>query len=387
VKSDDNISGEITLSPGTFDPQVSKFRDTLEKAARDPSDPKRMRDYPAIPAGAAPGGDVAQTFRDLAKQGRDLYEALFTKADKTPLRPALVKVAQGADQKLQVIRFDANFVFPWSILYDFSVPDEIVGATPAPVCLGVTVDAGGSPSVCSHNSESKAYCVRGFWGVRNYIEELIGSGINTKPKIAKTANGAVRVVADAALSPSAKLISNLNASIGKTQVEDGPLDPDQLLDLLWAEPPKRPSILIVLGHLAKRPILGEPEGARIVLVRNSKWLLRRKISERVTKDAAGWQQPRSIVLLMACESAATEVTTLNDFVTAWNTAGAGAIVGTECVVGADLAASLAEEVTTGLWNGKTLGEAMTNFRRAAVSSGNPLGLVFHAVGDVDLTVN
>jgi hypothetical protein len=59
---------------------------------------------------------------------------------------------------------------------------------------------------------------------------------------------------------------------------------------------------------------------------------------------------------------ATRVATVNDFVTAWNTARAGAIVGTECVVGADLAASLAEYVTTGLWKDETLGKATTNFR-------------------------
>ena len=292
----------------------------------------------------------------------------------------------GSDKKLQVIRFDDNFVFPWVIIYDFPLPVEIVGQKAAPVCLGVTADASGKPVQCGHTSETPAYCVRGFWGVRHYVEEMIGKGTNTNPKISKTASGAVRIVADTTLVPSTTLITNLSASLGSTVVS-GPLDPDKLLDLLWANPPQRPSILVVLGHLAKRSIKGEPDGARIVLVPNSKWLLRQKIAERYTKDPIGWRQPRSIVLLMACESAATEVATVNDFVTAWNAAGAGAIVGTECVVGADLAASLAESVTTDLWNGKTLGEAMTNFRRGVLTRGNPLGLVFHAIGDVDLTVN
>jgi hypothetical protein len=41
-----------------------------------------------------------------------------------------------------------------------------------------------------------------------------------------------------------------------------------------------------------------------------------------------------------------------------------------------------------LWSGeKTLGEAMTGIRRRAVNRGNPLGLVSHAAGDVDLMVN
>jgi hypothetical protein len=387
AKSANNASAELTLSPVTFGPEVLKFRDTLERASRDPANPKLTRVYPEVLPGQLPGNDVAQTFRDLAKQGRGLYDSVFRKADETPLRPALVEVAEGSDKKLQIIRFDDSFVFPWVILYDRPLPVKIVGQPEPPVCLGVNADASGKPVQCSHTADTPAYCVRGFWGVRHYVEEMIGKGTNMKPSIAKTASNAVRIVADTTLSPSTTLITNLNTSLGGTQVAAGPLDPDQLLDLLWANPPKRPSILILLGHLAKTPILGEPDDARIVLVPKSKWLLRQEIAKRYTKDPAGWRQPRSIVLLMACESAATEVTTVNDFVTAWNAAGAGAIVGTECVVGAGLAASLAESVTTELWHGGTLGEAMTSFRRGEVTRGNPLGLVFHAIGDVDLTVN
>jgi CHAT domain len=384
----EKVSGEITLFPVTYEQEVQKFRDTLESASKDPANPKLTRVYPPVRPGQTLEKDVAQTFRKLVRQGRELYDSVFSKSEKSGLRPSLVKVAEGPpNEKLQVIRFDASFVFPWSILYDFALPDEIYGEKSSPVCLGIVADGEGNSAPCGHSSKDKVYCVNGFWGVRHYVEEMIGEGTNTNPKITKAQGGGVRIVADTSLSPAKSLINNLNTSLGQAQVVDGPVDPDQLLDLLWADPPQRPSILIVLGHLAKRPIVGEPEGARIVLVPKSKWLLRRKISERSGMNAASWCQPRSLVFLMACESAATEVSTVNDFVTAWNTAGAGAIVGTECIVGADLAATLAEEVTTELWNGKTLGEAMTNFRRKAVNGGNPLGLVFHALGDVDLTVN
>lgn len=384
----DQASGEITLFPGTYDPQVKQFRDTLEKASKDPNNPKLTRVYPAVAPGQSPGKDVAQTFRDLVRHGRELYDAVFGKAARTGLRSALVKIAKGANEKLQVVRFDDNFVFPWVILYDFLLPDEIYGQNPSPICLGVVADATGNAVPCNHTYKDKVYCVNGFWGVRHYVEELIGQGTSTNPKITKTSAAAIRIVADTSLIPAAQLIHNLDLSFGSTQVIPGPVDPDQLLDLLWADPPQRPSILIVLGHLATTAKAGEPEGARIVLVPKSKWLLRKKISERSGMDSVGWCQPRSLVFLMACESAATEVETVNDFVTAWNTAGAGAIIGTECIVGADLAASLAEEVTTSLWNGTTtLGEAMTSFRRKEVNRGNPLALVFHAVGDVDLTVN
>lgn len=382
----DQTTGELTLFPGTFDPEVKQFRDILEAACRDPKKPNVCRTYPVVPPGQAPGKDVSQTFRDLAKRGRGLYDALFSKASRTTLRPALVKVAQTSNQKLQVIRFDENFVFPWAILYDFPLPKDIHKQQAAPVCLGIKVDAAGNTVSCNHTCKERVYCVNGFWGVRHYVEELIGQGTNLNPTITRTSSNAIRIVADANLGGVTTLITNLTASIGQNLVTPGPVDPDLLLDILW-DTPQRPSILIVLGHLKKLATAGEPEGARVVLVPQSKWLLRQEISERSAHDTAGWCQPRSMILMMACESAATEVETVNDFVTAWNTAGAGAIIGTECIVGSALAAELAEEVTKAVWNKRTLGEAMTDFRRKAVNQGNPLGLIFHAVGDVDLTVN
>ena len=386
VKSD-QTSGDLTLFPGTYDWQVKKFRATLEAATIDPRNPNVSRVYPAIPDGQAPASDVAQIFRDLAKQGRNLYDAVFGKAARGKLRKSLVQIAQTSDEKLQVIRFDENFVFPWAILYDFALPDEIYGQPGAPVCLGVKIDAAGTSVACDHTNKDNVYCVNGFWGVRHFVEEILGQGTSTNPTIDRAISDAIRVVADPTLPGAYSLIQNLTASIGALLVKEGPIDPDQLLDLLWVAPPTRPTILIVLGHLTKEDIVGQPEGPRVELVANSTWLLQKKISERAGLDADGWCQPRTVVLMMACDSAATEVATVNDFVTAWNTAGAGAIVGTECIVGSNLAAEFAESVTKGLWGGKTLGETMTAFRRDAVKQGNPLGLVFHAVGDVDLTVN
>jgi hypothetical protein len=100
-----------------------------------------------------------------------------------------------------------------------------------------------------------------------------------------------------------------------------------------------------------------------------------------------WQTPRPIVFLMACESAVTTVATLNDFVTAWNGAGAAAIVGTEAVVDSELAAACAAEIVQTLWNGATLGEAFSGFRKKLLEGGNPLGFLFQAIGDVDLVLH
>ena len=74
---------------------------------------------------------------------------------------------------------------------------------------------------------------------------------------------------------------------------------------------------------------------------------------------------------------------------------AAAIVGAEAVVAADFAADCARELTEAMWGAKagagaskpaTLGEAMTALRRSTLAAGNPLAFLFHAIGNVDLTV-
>ncbi len=384
----DKAEAELTLFPSTYANEVKKFRDMIEAAARDPSNPNAPRSYPVVPAGQAPAADVQDTLRDLMRKGSDLYDAVFNKAAQrsTDLRKALVRIKKSANEKLQVVRFDDNFVFPWSVLYDFPLPDDIYGQAPLPVCLGVDVDASGKTVDCAHIGKDRVYCVRGFWGVRHYMEELIGQGTSVDAKVDRAAEDAIRIVADSTLASTSTLIQNLTTAIGSKLVANGPADADLLADLMWKDPPERPSILIVLGHLETRLVVGEPTAPRIVLVPQSKWLTRKLIADRAGNEVDGWKQPRSVIMLMVCESAATTAETVNDFVTAWNTAGAGAIIGTETIVGSGLSATFAEEVTQRLWSQEPLGKAMTEFRRLLLGQGNPLAFIFHAIGDTDLTL-
>src|SRR5260221_7624328 len=113
---------------------------------------------------------------------------------------------------------------------------------------------------------------------------------------------------------------------------------------------------------------------------------RATLSER-NKTPAPWGQPRPIVLLMACESAATSVKTVNNFVTALNTAGASAIVGTESIIDSRFAAEFARFITVALLKDKqSLCEAITAFRRESLQKGLPLAFTFNAIGDVDLKI-
>jgi hypothetical protein len=388
VKSD-GAMGELSLPPLTFDREMKEFRDILLYATFDPPNSSLPRVYPEVPPGTAPSAEMAAIVRRLAKKGNELYRAVFRKAGRNAkLQRALQAIRQQSDQTLQVVRFDETFVFPWSLIYDYDLPEERSGALPKPVCLGVTTDGSGAVEACSHPWPFDGYCANGFWGVRHYIEELVdtGQGDAVKAVVCPRGAGAIRIVADPNMPEAASLAGKLQQTIGQAAVVVGPEDDALLIDLLWKTPPERPAVLIVLGHLETQILQNEPESPRIVLMPGTKWLTEEKLSQRYGDDLAWRDQPRTLVLLMACESAATGVETINDFVTVLNAAGAAAVIGTECIVFSRLVARFAEEVTLALWQQTPLGKAITSFRRGLLRAGNPLAFVFHAVGDADLVV-
>jgi hypothetical protein len=388
LKGDDEVSAEFELKESAFDTEVQKFRRTLDTAARDPANPGNGRVYPQIAAGAAPSVDVANTVRAFARQGYNLYEAMVARVPQrnTKMRQQLIDLAQDHDKKIQVVRMSPNDTFPWNLIYDFDLPTPRAGAPESPVCLGTVIDASGAPVPCGHTSSTSSICINGFWSIRHYLEELIGEGSDPDPNVTRPAQDAVRVVCDAALPGAGDFQTDMEAVIAAPHLAFGPTVETTLLDLLWKNPPERPSILIVVGHLEQRTIQGEPDTPRVVLVKASEWLTRAELGKRATK-ALGWTQPRPIVMLMACESFDLDATTINNFITTLSHAGAGAIIGAEAVIPASLAMRCAQLMTSALWDNLTLGEAMTTFRRLVLSEGNPLAFVFSGIGSVDLKLN
>lgn len=368
----------IDVSEKILDEQIGKFRKLLQDATVDAKG--RPRFPTALPPVAPPGEDFYQVIRDLAEAGSNLYDALLVRLSPA-LEERFQQIARSADGTLQIMRDDPSYVFPWSILYDFGLPERIVGGPPAPVCLG-----GEEGKPCAHGPGDDVYCVRGFWGIRHALEILMARGGVTEDEVTaverEAREGAVCLATGAQDEPTQLFVAEMEKSLGTgIRVIGGAED---VLDLLWDEQ-RRPALLIVLGHLETEEIVGEPPGPRIVLAPKKKWLRAKAITARERKAGEWRHQPRSVVLLMACGSGATEVSTLNDFVTSLSSAGAAAVVGTECLVFTKLVTLFAREVTGALWSGKvTLGEAIKNLRRRLVSAGNPLAFVFSAAGNADL---
>jgi hypothetical protein len=379
----------VHLTESVVRDQVQKFRQILQEATFDAQGGARFATYPE--PGTPPSPDFAEVIRQLADLGNELYQAVFIRAPK-PMQTELRAVAGNVDTTIQVVRHDPNFAFPWPILYDFQLPQKIAGAQPPPVCMGGAnngegnrTPGNGSVKRCSHGPRDKVYCIYGFWGIRHRVEQLValgGSLEDAVEKIQPNPQAGVCLAVGTSDEHTTKMATELRAQLGTAVAELGP--GNDLLDLLW-QPQSRPAVLIVLGHLETATIFGEPEGPRIVLVPKQQWLQATPITNRQINDG-DWEQPRTLVLLMACGSGATDITTLNDLMTALTSVGAAAVIGTECAAFSRLVSRFAQEVTLDVWKGASLGEAVKAFNRRLVQAGNPLAFVFNYIGDADLTI-
>jgi hypothetical protein len=370
--------------------EIGSFRAVLQNATFDEHGEPRFATWPA--PGTPPSAEFHQVIRDLADAGARLHDALWVRMSKG-LKDRLRAVAKSADHTIQLVRDDPKYVFPWAALYDFGLPERRAGETPPPVCLGFDGDPGepphGAPAKrCAHGPGDAVYCVWGFWGIRHALEVLLARGgvpedeVTVVERAGRDAAVCLAVGADDEFA--VEFVEQMKGDL-KSAVRVA-AEGDDLVDLLWRAA-ERPALLVVLGHLETAAAAGEPAEPRIVLVPKKSWFRAGPVTAREKADGE-WEQPRTVVLVMACGSAATEVGTLNDFVTALSSAGAAAVVGTECPAFTRLLARFAREVIADLWSGKTtLGEAIKGCRRRLVAAGNPLAFVFSAAGNADLVLD
>ncbi|NOT58754.1 MAG: hypothetical protein HOP19_00860 [Acidobacteria bacterium] len=367
--------------------QQETFRKLLREATTDAQGNPRFPTYPA--AGTPPSEEFNQVIRELADLGGALHHALFVRADKK-MQKALREIAAITDDIIQIVRHDPNFAYPWPVIYDFQLPTKIAGAPAPPVCLGgvdaAAAAANANAQHCSHGPKDKVYCLKGFWGLRHQVEQLLALGDNLEDavvKVERNPQAGICLAVGEKDEHTQKMTDELRNKLGAAVFELK--QQEDLLDRLW-KPAERPAILVTLGHLETNQIAGEPEGPRIVIQPKQQWLQAQEITNRQIADGDWEQQPNTLILLMACGSAATDIATLNDLSTAFTSTRAAAIVGTECVVFSRLVARFAEEVTLDLWNGMPLGQAVKQFNRRLTGAGNPLAFVFNYLGAADLQV-
>ena len=364
----------VRLGEQAITDPVRRFRAILDGAAVAPSG------FPVFPI-AGPSGQpwspaFMDTVRTLARFGVELRRALIARSPKQAdlLRPLI----HSSGEALQVVRYDLERPFPWAAIYDFKVPAEVAGQ-PADVCRG---GAG-----CVGCEEGVRWCLRGFWGFRHQVEELIPcDGEVDEDRVTRITVGAppaglLLAVGDTT-APSIGFPAELatkTARWGAMALAPG----RNLVAELW-DPATRPAVLVVLGHHQVVDVDLEPNGSRVVLGPGV-WLQPGPITDAVA-DGGQWQAQRPLVLLLTCTGVETTSATLNDFVTAFNAAGAGGIVGAECKLHAAQLADFGTRFLGHLHAGRTAGETLTAIRNELAEAGNPLGFAFTLIGDAGLTL-
>jgi hypothetical protein len=367
----DGTAQDFLFSEEMLEKDIESFRATLEEATAITPDVPRFESDPA--PGTAKRAEADDYIRRLAREGAKLHEELRDRSNGA-LFEALRSVAKKRDQTIQIIRYDPNYALPWAAFYDFELPDG-----DAPVCLGTT----GEGEICSHAPMESldVFCVYGFWGVRHHIEQFLvpPDGNASTPPV---------LVAPASADPPTLVALGVDDAYTRALVDGlerfGPKFVEvagnkDVLTLVW-DKKTRPTFLVVVGHLDDASNLPR------ILLPNNQIIDGSAIGKRAWKTGR-LEDPRPLVLLMACGSTATDLATHAGLSLAASSAGAAAVIGTEATVFTGLVQQFVCEVMEELWAGRSMGAAVTSFRRQLLGRGNPLAFVFTPFGDADLTVS
>ncbi len=365
---------DVTLPEAMLDDQINAFREIMAAASANGKVPR----FPALPEPESPPSPQVHGYlRKLAYRGQVIHDALFGKLES--IGKDLSDLLDAPDSTVQITWHEPGYAFPWSIVYDFELPDE--AAQPKPFCLGYPPDdppAPGDPPMkrCDHGAEKGGFCVYGFWGVRHRLENLLPSHGTPVESIERRKEAGVHVSTRFTGGQTADLVGRLTTKLPGAVTT--PTAGQDLAALMWSDP-DRPSVVVALGHLLLK--FTEP---RIELAHDG-YLNANLVTRGLKKHLSAWTQPNSLVLLMACESAAVSVATISGLVDALTQCGAAGVVGTECDVFSDLVGRFAGELTLRMWSdGQSLGEAIVALRRELLLEGNPLGFAFTPFGPSEL---
>jgi len=340
--------------------------------------------------------------RKLATDGQKYYSAIFQGGDKE-LRARLTEIRTQKDLSFQITRREVNYSFPWSMIYDYTIPPPIAGGPAYPVCMGEPLNLNSEQRVlfassdgdgCPHNPDIYTYCINGFWGYRHRLEQLLTSETpKDNVSIVKTEKTQLVYANNFTDIASTRLSEKLDA-YDPVRIR---YDSD-LIGMLWNQR-SRPSSLVVFGHMQINSIKGEPDEPRILTFQRdtwpnpkiplppNKWLYHWLLDSKISQGHFWDGNPRPVVMLISCYNDTLKIGSLNSLIKDFHTAGAAAIVGTECDITSDLGALFIEEILRLLYKEKkSLGEAIQCFNQERFRSYNPLAFAFTCFGSADLKI-
>lgn len=380
-------AGSVTLPEATLKDALDGIRDVLDWGSKNDA-----RTGPRFPAEASLGAedDFNQVVWKIAKQGGELHKSLFLAVPDRDLLDGIRGARARCDDVIQIVHHAFNFPFPWPLLYDFDLPPDIAGAPAPEVCKGFMRERNGAPlscreclAECLHPNKKTAVCAYGFWGLRHQVEQLLPDNCEKDETVVlrPMRDGAIGVLIGLDTAYLSRIPSDLAAKFGVQRIKNFPAGRDPL-PTLWSEA-ERPAIWLLAGHYETHDIVGEVTGPRITLG-GGLYLRPADVADKFLNDRDWRGDPRSIVLLAACEGAVIDIREVVNFVNSFTRAGAGAVIGPETIVFDGLARRFGVELVDLIVGGASVGAAVLEFRRRLLRELNPLGLVFTPYGFADL---
>jgi hypothetical protein len=354
----------------------------------------------------------------LAKFGNRLFNLAFGQAnpEQTMLNSVWARELRkklGERQVLQIARVDSlpmQYVFPWSLIYQYPLtgPDsalhwcKVIKEWSEEGIRTAEIDR-----YCKYEKDAdhqeNVLCPYGFWGLKHVIEQpLAGLRLSNGTYTLRDAPDkvlvpptdrvglAVGITRDTAINRSL-LERHLERLAGLEAYQFSPHEPaddvDRVRAMLMA-----PSIVYFLCHgefdaNEKQPYLGvglrdADPAHRIYLQSLQSWF---SSTAAGGMDAETWQQRRPLVIINGCHTSDLAPGEILSFASAFGSAGASGVVGTEVAVVLQVAAEVAERLLPRL-EGIGLGEALRQVRWELVNKGNLAGLAYTAYALADLHV-
>ena len=364
-------------------PDLTRVVNGLRELLRDIA----MDRFAGVVDGSEPA--FAETLRELALQGRDLWSLLFRGTQNSAMWNIgeWIKAhppAEGALVEVRLLDGPQSFVFPWALLYD----------GPDPTTDGIVLD--------------------GFWGLRYAIEQKPGKGLPALDLPEEAGDGLDLSFMVWEGFPNAKdqvslLDSFSSQSAGKLTV-GRPVDEPHGFYALVEDCDA--DILYFYAHAHTRP--AEADAAYRELERAAERIesLDEDSPQRRALDSfyqlirdPGFEPDRSwiglswgrlflndmrakpmrlhkrpIVILNTCESAQVLPGLADSFVSLFLERNARSVIGTECVMTNQFAHPFAEVLLRDLLGGRPLGEALRRARLHFIGRKNPLGLAYTLYG-------
>jgi HEAT repeat protein len=336
-------------------------------------------------------GEFQNALHDLAKMGRSLWTSLFSAKPGGALDVISQRLQQqplpdGSMIQVSVQEEAGDFLFPWSLLYDRTVPDAAFKTDP-----------------------------KGFWGLRYPIEQRIAN-IRAETDSAREVDDRLRLLfmlwkgfrnteSQIAMMNSFKKLAGEKLEISEPPVTSR--------DEFYRTAGVEAHILYFYthGHTRRRldntdPAAGIKEWAAtrykelpqeaqkqlksvydaIVSKRyevDSSWidLTDGTLYLEEMRDRIRFLPGRPLVILNMCESAQVAPTLADSFVEFFLDRNACAVIGTECPMTVEFAHPFGQQLLKGVLAGRPVGEVLVETRRHFVNSeSNPLGLAYTLFG-------